>query len=87
MGGVSGSQRNSVVSAAVNNDLQSNQWRVVDLTATPVGSWEPTYDTELWKDKKQLHLFVQRVEQKDAEGQTALPPQLISVVEWNLGNK
>jgi hypothetical protein len=80
-------ERKSLVSAAVNNDLQSNQWRVVDLTATPVGSWEPTYDTELWKSRKQLHLFVQRVEQKDAEGQTTLPPQLISVVEWNPVNK
>lgn len=76
-------ERNSVVSAAVNTDLQSNKWRVVDLTTTPLGSWEPTYDTELWKSQKQLHLFVQRVEQKDAEGQTTLPPQMISVLEWN----
>lgn len=76
-------ERGSVVSAAVNRDLRTGRWKVVDLTTTPVGSWEPTYDTELWKAKKKIHLFVQRVEQKDAEGQSALPPQLVSVLEWN----
>ncbi|MBD0288522.1 MAG: neuraminidase, partial [Flavisolibacter sp.] len=53
-----------------------------DLTPTTVGSWEPTYDTELWKEKGMLHLFVQNVEQVDAEGKADIPPQMVEVLEW-----
>lgn len=76
-------ERGSKVSAAINKNLGKNNWTVVDLTSTSVGSWEPTYDTELWKTKNKLHLFVQNVEQADAEGQSKLPPQMVKVLEWN----
>lgn len=29
------------------------------LTEEPVGMWEPTYDPEVWRGKRELHLFVQ----------------------------
>jgi hypothetical protein len=48
-------ERGSKVSVAINKSIGKDKWRVVDLTPTSVGSWEPTYDTELWKDKKILH--------------------------------
>lgn len=76
-------ERGSKVSAAVCNDLQKGKWVLRDLTDETVGSWEPTYDTELWKQKGLLHLFVQRTEQADGEGKTTLPPQMIRVLEWN----
>jgi hypothetical protein len=76
-------ERGSKVSAAITNNIGKDKWKIVDLTQTPVGSWEPTYDTELWKDKGLLHLFVQNVEQVDAEGQATIPPQMIKVVEWD----
>ena len=76
-------ERGSKVSAAINTNLQQNKWQVVDLTLTSVGSWEPTYDTELWKTKKYLQLFVQNVDQADAEGQSKLAPQMVEVLEWN----
>jgi hypothetical protein len=76
-------ERNSKVSATVNKNIGKEEWKVVDLTQTSVGSWEPTYDTELWKEKKLLHLFVQNVEQVDAEGQAKLPPQMVRVLEWD----
>ena len=76
-------ERGSKVSAAINKNVGENNWSVIDLTQTSVGSWEPTYDTELWKTKKVLHLFVQNVEQADAEGQSKLPPQMVEVLEWN----
>jgi hypothetical protein len=76
-------ERGSKVSAAINKNLGKDKWNVVDLTQTSVGSWEPTYDTELWKTKNILHLFVQNVEQADAEGQSKLPPQMVEVLEWN----
>jgi len=75
-------ERGNKVSAAVSNNLQKGQWKIVDLNAEDVGSWEPTYDTELWKEKRLLHLFVQRTEQVDAEGQAGLPPQPVNVLEW-----
>jgi hypothetical protein len=76
-------ERGSKVSAAINRNLGKDKWSIVDLTTTSVGSWEPTYDTELWKNKKMLHLFIQNVEQADAEGKSNLPPQMVKVLEWN----
>lgn len=75
-------ERGNKVSAAVCSDLQKGKWKVKDLYPQPVGSWEPSYDTELWKQKGQLHLFLQKVEQVDAEGQAQVPPQMVRVLEW-----
>jgi hypothetical protein len=76
-------ERGNKVSAAVNNDIGTNHWKVIDLSSASVGSWEPTYDTELWKEKHLLHLFLQDVEQVDREGKANIPPQMIKVLEWN----
>lgn len=76
-------ERGSKVSAAINKNLGKDQWTVVDLAKTSVGSWEPTFDTELWRNKNILNLFVQNVEQADAEGQSKLAPQMVEVLEWN----
>lgn len=76
-------ERGSKVSSAFLEKLRKGKWKVQDLTTSPVGSWEPTYDTELWKEKGVLNLFVQRVEQVDAEGKANLPPQMVEVLEWN----
>jgi hypothetical protein len=54
-------ERGDKVSVAMNGDLKTSNWQVSDLTTTPVGEWEPTYDTDLWKDKKILNLFIQQV--------------------------
>lgn len=75
-------ERGNKVSVGVTNDLQKGAWKVDDVTSTAVGSWEPTYDTELWKEKRELNLFVQSVEQVDSEGTANLPPQMIQVVSW-----
>jgi BNR repeat-containing family member len=74
-------ERGSMVSIAINTDISTNNWQVKDLSHTAVGSWEPTFDTELWKRKKQLHLFVQFTDQKDAEGKANILPQPINVLE------
>jgi hypothetical protein len=76
-------ERGDKVSVAINKNIGSEKWNVIDLTQTAVGSWEPTYDTELWKEKKVLHVFVENVEQVDAEGQAKIPAQMIEVVEWD----
>ena len=77
-------ERGNKVSVAVNRNIQSSSWKISDLTAGTVGQWEPTYDTELWKGSNLLHLFVQQVQQADAEGKTATPPQMIQVLEYDV---
>jgi hypothetical protein len=76
-------ERGNRVSAAINKNLANKDWKVIDLSSSSVGSWEPTYDTELWKEKHWLHLFLQNVEQVDAEGKANMPPQVVQVLEWN----
>jgi hypothetical protein len=76
-------ERGSKVSAAMNSNLGTDHWNVIDLSSTSVGLWEPTYDTELWKEKHLLHLFLQNVEQLDAEGKANMPPQMVKVLEWD----
>ncbi|AHM62884.1 hypothetical protein D770_23195 [Flammeovirgaceae bacterium 311] len=75
-------ERGTKASAAVINSLSSGKWTIKDLTEESLGSWEPSYDTELWKEKGILNLFVQKVEQVDGEGRASIPPQPIRVVEW-----
>lgn len=76
-------ERGNKISVASTNNIYKNEWQVKDLTQETVGSWEPNYDTEWWKQKKILHLFVQFTDQKDAEGKTDIAPQPVKVLEWN----
>lgn len=70
------------VSVAICNDITRGKWQVKNLTTTPVGLWEPSYDKEIWRRNGVLHLFVERVEQGDAETTKAIPPQPVQVLEW-----
>lgn len=54
---------------------------VSDLTDWSLGMWEPSFDTELWKEKQQIHLFVQEVEQVDGEGLREVVPTMVRVLE------
>ena len=61
--------------------LNEEQLKVSDLTDFSVDAWEPSYDTELWKSRNKLHIFVQRTSQGDGEKVTDLPPQMVYVLE------
>jgi hypothetical protein len=74
-------ERERKITMAVCNDLLGNQWIIHDLTSYSVGDWEPTYDTELWKNQNKLNLFVQKVEQGDGEKESYLNAQSISVLD------
>jgi hypothetical protein len=67
------------------NRIKKAKWHLLSLNNYSLGSWEPSFDTELWKDKKILHLFLQKVEQVDGEGKANLPPQPVEVLEWKPG--
>jgi len=75
-------ERGNKVSVAVCNDLEKGLWEISDLTNESVGQWEPTFDTELWKKKGILNLFLQKVAQSDAEEVDNIAPELISILEW-----
>ena len=75
-------ERGNKASALTINKISDPQWSILDLTQESLGSWEPTYDTELWKEKQVLHLFVQKVEQVDGEGKASIAPQPVQVLEW-----
>ena len=75
-------ERGDKASVAICDHFPAGPWQIKDLTNDSLGNWEPSYDTGLWKDKQQLNLFVEKVEQGDGEGLTDTPPQMISVLEW-----
>lgn len=79
-------ERQSKVSVYLTPDLKAGKWTVKDLTSDAVDSWEPSYDTELWKEKKILHLFVQRTGQGDGEKLENLPAQPVRILEWKPRN-
>lgn len=76
-------ERGNKISLAYNNLTSIKDWKVVDLTTTSVGQWEPNYDISLWKKKHKLHVFSQNVTQIDGEGLAKTAPTMISVLELN----
>ncbi|ASJ72142.1 BNR repeat-containing protein [Granulosicoccus antarcticus] len=60
-------------------------WQYTVLTDQSVDRWEPSYDTELWRQQSRLHLYVQAVGQIDGEGvDTDRPPSNVQVLEVSL---
>lgn len=62
-------------------NLNQKQWQLEDISPDSVGQWEPNFDQELWKKKKQLHIFSQNVTQSDGEGLARVTPQPVQVLE------
>jgi BNR repeat-containing family member len=81
------SERNDVVSMAVCDIISTNNWKLFDLTNESVGAWEPSFDTELWNNKKRIHLYVQKVDQKDSEGVVKSMPTMVNVLEIQPSSK
>lgn len=79
-------ERGGKASIAICYDLSKPKWECLDLLPTDLGSWEPTYDINLWQSQQVLNLFIQKVTQKDNDGKAALAPQTVSVLEWKPSN-
>jgi hypothetical protein len=75
-------ERGSKVSLAINQNLGKGEWRYEDLTDYSVNDWEPTYDTEYWKQNGRLCVFVQKVGQGDGEKVDSLEPQPVFIIEF-----
>ncbi|WP_207421318.1 BNR repeat-containing protein [Desertivirga brevis] len=75
-------ERGGKASALLIPKLGKRKWEITDLTEENLGSWEPSFDTELWREKQILNLFIQRTEQADGEGITDIQPQEVKVLEF-----
>ncbi|WP_035659446.1 BNR repeat-containing protein [Flavobacterium seoulense] len=73
-------ERDNKITLAYTN-LDKKQWELQDVSQFTVGQWEPNFDKELWKEKKQLHIFSQNVSQADGEGLAKVVPQPVKVIE------
>jgi hypothetical protein len=61
-------------------------WTTILLSDNGLDRWEPTFDTELWKQKGRLNLFIQKVGQGSGEKAIEMPPQMIIVMEIDIMN-
>jgi len=75
-------EQNDNITLATCKNLHSGTWITQPLSTGSYGNWEPTYDQQLWADRHELDLFVQRVGQGNGETLENLPAQPITVLEW-----
>jgi hypothetical protein len=75
-------ERGSVASLARCSNLLKNVWTVQDITNTSLESWEPSYDTELWKTNKKLNIFIQKSGQGDGEKLDTMQPQPVYILNY-----
>lgn len=75
-------ERGGYISIAVSKEGAPGSWQIIDIYKEDCGSYEPLYDMDLWNSEGRLHLFVQKTDQVDGEGRSALPPQMVKVLEW-----
>jgi hypothetical protein len=76
-------ERGNKVSVATTKDIQKGNWTIRDINNEDVGQWEPSYDTELWKNKKKLNLFVLKTGQGDGEKTEKIAPQMVKIIAFN----
>ena len=74
-------ERGSKVSMAYTDNLTQGNWKVKDITDFSVEAWEPSFDLELWKQQRKIHLFVQTTHQGDGERTVAVEPTPVYVLE------
>ena len=74
-------ERGSRVSMYSTDNLTNGTWTATDLTDFAVDAWEPSLDTELWKQSRRLDIFVQHTRQGDGEHTVDFNPQPVYVLE------
>jgi hypothetical protein len=77
-------ERHNRLSIALNADLPAGNWQIKDILQEDLGSWEPSFDTESWKQQKRLYIFTQKSEQEDGEGHSALEPQPVRIIGYQI---
>ncbi len=67
-----------LASTVISNNMD---WAIKTLNDISMSRWEPSYDTELWKNKQLLHVYLQVTEQGNSETTVISPPTRVSVME------
>lgn len=74
-------ERGNKVTVANTSDLSKGKWKLREMTDFSVGAWEPSFDTELWRLKHKLHVFVVNTAQGDGEKSADLPAQSVYILK------
>jgi len=78
-------QGDRAVLASSERTVAEPVWTRSTLPGGPLDRWEPSFDSRLWRDRGQLHLYLQRVGQVDEEGvDEDYPPTPVRVLEVGL---
>lgn len=69
---------------ALCDSLDDPTWRETELTTESVDAWEPSIDTEQWKQFGQIHLLIQAVQQFDGNDAkpASIPATPVSSLVW-----
>ncbi|MCM1022150.1 MAG: BNR repeat-containing protein [Muribaculum sp.] len=73
-------ERGSKVTIA-HREAGSDKWTLTDMTLFSVDAWEPSFDTQLWRNKHRLSVYVQKTGQGDGERTTSMAPQPVYVLD------
>ena len=67
------------------DDLAKDEWTETEFTTSSLGAWEPSFDPVLWERLGQVHMLVQKVEQRDGDDRKAAvnTPTPIGVLVWS----
>jgi hypothetical protein len=79
-------ERSNKASVYLKKKLDDAVWQLKDLSTESLGQWEPSFDTELWKREKQLHLFTQYTSQGDGEKTINTKAQPVNIIEYSAKN-
>ncbi len=75
-------ERTNALTIYTNTDYNLKKWKPIDVLNENLGAWEPSYDTELWKQTNQLHVFVQMNAQGDGEKMVNINIQSVKILEF-----
>jgi hypothetical protein len=77
--------RNERIVAATLERSAAGRWKEVELSRSPVGAWEPSYDPAAWDRFRQIHMLVQRVAQLDGidDSPPKVAPTRIGTLIWS----
>jgi hypothetical protein len=78
------SARNNRLSVTYSKNIKKGEWKTIDLTNESIGQSEPSFDTEIWRRKNLLHIYIQYSGQGDGERTEKIPPQPVRILEWKL---
>jgi hypothetical protein len=73
---------NVILSSA--NVVDKMVWKSKIISPYPVERWEPSFDTELWRNKQKLQLYFQKVGQGQGETSVGKEPHMVGVLDVSL---